>query len=103
VLEDGEKAVRFFENTVDAPALCPDLVLLDLNLPRFRGKYVLSRIRASRCARVPVLIVTSSDSSDDREDMERYGAAAYFRKPSDLAEFMKLGDVVRDLLSPGGV
>src|ERR1700733_3729227 len=90
VVGDGEEAVRLFENAdLDPAASCPDLVILDLNLPRFKGSEVLRRLRASaRCATVPVLVVTSSDSSDDREQMKKLGANGYFRKPSELSEYM---------------
>jgi DNA-binding response OmpR family regulator len=104
VVDDGEKAVRFFETAdLEPTAPCPDLVILDLNLPRFRGSEVLRRLRASaRCGTVPVLVVTSSDSSDDRELMDRLGANGYFRKPSALSEYMKLGQWVRTLLRLDG-
>jgi CheY-like chemotaxis protein len=104
VVDDGEKAVRLFENAdLDPAAPCPDLVILDLNLPRFKGSEVLRRLRASaRCATVPVLVVTSSDSSDDREQMKKLGANGYFRKPSELSEYMKLGQVARGLLKLDG-
>jgi signal transduction histidine kinase len=46
VFEDGEKAVRFFENA-EAPSHYPDLVLLDMNLPRLKGREVLSCIRGA--------------------------------------------------------
>jgi DNA-binding response OmpR family regulator len=100
VVDDGEEAVRLFEKAdLDSTVPCPDLVILDLNLPRFKGSEVLRRLRASaRCANVPVLVVTSSDSSDDREQMNKLGANGYFRKPSELSEFMKLGQVARGLL-----
>jgi DNA-binding response OmpR family regulator len=100
VVDDGEKAVRFFENAdIDSTAPCPDLVILDLNLPRFKGSEVLRRLRASaRCANVAVLVVTSSDSSDDREQMKNLGANGYLRKSSELSEYMKLGELARALL-----
>lgn len=98
VFEDGEKAIRFFENGAQTAAECPDLVLLDINLPRAGGKEVIRRLRLSACREVPVLVMTSSDSAGDRQDMERQGAIGYFRKPSELAEFLKLGEIVRDLL-----
>jgi len=98
VIEDGEKAIRFFESEAETTVSCPDLILLDINLPRFKGKDVLCRIRAGRCCATPVLVVTSSNSPADRDAMRENGAQDYFRKPSDLAEFMTLGDLVRDLL-----
>jgi DNA-binding response OmpR family regulator len=101
VADDGEKAVQFFESAAKNPeAPCPDLVILDINLPRYKGGgEVLRRIRASaRCADAPVIIVTSSDSSRDREDMDRLGANDYFKKPSEFSEYMKLGQRVRAIL-----
>jgi len=100
VIDDGEKAVVFFESAdSDSDAPCPDLVILDLNLPRFKGNEVLRRLRGTiRCAKAPVLVVTSSDSSLEREQMNKLGASGYFRKPSVFAEYMKLGQVVRVLL-----
>ena len=101
VADDGEKAVMFFEQAdADAGAPCPDLILLDINMPRYKGGDILRKLRASaRCKDALVLIVTSSDSQRDREDMEGFGANGYFRKPSEFSEFMKLGPLVRDLLA----
>ncbi len=98
--DDGEKTVRFFEQAdADPAAPCPDLILLDINMPRYKGGEVLRRLRASaRCKNALVVVVTSSDSLRDREDMDDFGADRYFRKPSDFSEFMKLGHLVRELL-----
>src|SRR5580658_2967861 len=61
---DGEKAIEFIEELdTDNARHRPDVVLLDLNLPRKGGARVLERIRQSpNCARIPVVVVTSSDS-----------------------------------------
>jgi DNA-binding response OmpR family regulator len=102
VLDDGEKAVEFITRLdlgLDEGGFQPDLFLLDLNLPRENGSQVLARMRRSvSCARVPVLIVTSSDSPSDKAQAMRLGATQYFRKPSQLDEFLKLGPLVRSLL-----
>lgn len=100
-LDDGEKAIRFFEKAdADPQVPCPRLILLDLNMPRYKGGEILRHIRASaRCRNALVLIVTSSDSQRDREEMRGLGANGYFRKPSQLEEFMKLGLQVRQLLA----
>jgi len=45
-----------------------------------------------------VLVVTSSDSQKDRDEMGQLGVHGYFRKPSEYEEFMKLGPLVRDIL-----
>ena len=99
IVEDGEKAVRLIEEMDSNDTIpCPDVLLLDLNLPKRSGREVLKRMRDSRCGGIPIIIVTSSDSPDDRLETARLGATAYFRKPADLDEFMKVGEVVRRVL-----
>lgn len=104
VVQDGEKAIRFFDQVDhDESAACPVMVILDINLPKRQGGEVLREMRKSRrCANALVLVVTSSDSSRDRDDMARMGANAYFRKPSDYESFLKLGDVASALLERSG-
>jgi len=101
VSEDGEQAIQFIERVDNgAEESKPDVVLLDLNLPRKSGATVLEKIRqSSQFARIPVLVVSSSDSDRDRAQTARLGAAGYFHKPMDLMEFMKLGPVVRETLA----
>lgn len=100
VVNDGEKAIRFFEKIdSDDNLVCPALVILDINLPKKHGGLVLQQMRKSRrCANALVLVVTSSDSARDRETMAKLGANGYFRKPSDYDHFMKLGGLVKELL-----
>ncbi len=100
VVEDGEQAVRFFDQADDDPGMpCPALVILDINLPKKQGSDVLRHMRQSRkCANVPVIAVSTSDSAEDRERMTKLGMDRYFRKPSDYDEFMKLGQIVKALL-----
>jgi chemotaxis family two-component system response regulator Rcp1 len=100
VLSDGKKAIGFVD-AVDADdgAPCPDVVLLDLNLPKKSGDEVLRHLRQSRrCSNARVLIITSSGSPKDRELADGLGATGYFCKPSDYDEFMKLGVIVKELL-----
>jgi CheY-like chemotaxis protein len=104
VAEDGEEAFRIIDQ-LDAgvpngngEALLADIVLLDLNVPRRDGSQVLERLRQSpRLRDVPVVVISSSDSPADRRGALDLGATEYFRKPSTLAEFMKLGALVRRL------
>jgi chemotaxis family two-component system response regulator Rcp1 len=78
----------------------PDLILLDLNLPRVDGGQLLSHIRKSDTfARTPVIVLTSSDSPKDRQMALELGANLYFRKPTDLASFMDLGRIVEETLN----
>ncbi|MCC6587983.1 MAG: response regulator [Bryobacterales bacterium] len=101
VVSDGHAATAFFDTADrDDEFACPDLVLLDLNLPKKPGFEVLRHKLASRrCQNARVVIVTSSDSAKDRAEARALGADAYFRKPSDFEAFMKLGDVVAGLAS----
>lgn len=96
VVEDGQKAIQFFDQ---ADGSCPDLVLLDLNLPLHDGADILKRIRNGRCADTIVVVVTSSASPRDLQEMRELGATTIFKKPLHLSDFMKLGDFVRDLLA----
>jgi len=85
----------------DPSQTCPDLFLIDLNLPRRSGAEILGKIRQSRrCAQVPAIVITSSDSPQDRAKAQELGASFYFRKPADLEKFMTLGGVVRNFLEP---
>jgi CheY-like chemotaxis protein len=102
VASDGEEAIRFIEACgASSAAPLPDLIILDLNLPKNDGTDLLRTIRTKQLfAPIPVVILTSSDSPRDRSLAERLGADAYFTKPSDLDAFL---DVVRELLSYVGV
>ena len=63
VIADGESAINFVDAIDASEQACPDLVILDLKLPRKSGVLVLQHIRASRvCNTVPVVILTSSDN-----------------------------------------
>jgi CheY-like chemotaxis protein len=96
---DGQQAVDFIERAErDPDATCPHFMLLDLNLPKVEGFEILRRVRASeRCGRIPVVVLTSSDSPQDRSQAAKLGAG-YFRKPPSYEEFLKLGGVLRELV-----
>lgn len=101
VFDDGEQGVDFVENMDrDATITRPHLFLLDLNLPKKSGSQILERVRQSMtCSQVPVVILTSSDSHKDKMQAANLKATGYFRKPSRLDDFMKLGPYIRDLLT----
>jgi CheY-like chemotaxis protein len=100
VIGDGDEVLSFINNLdLDSKVPCPDLLLLDLHLPKRDGREILKHLRASeRCGQTPVVVLTSSDSPSDRRDAERNAALHYFRKPSSLEEFMKLGIIVRSVI-----
>jgi CheY-like chemotaxis protein len=96
VKPDGELMLLHIDSIDRGENACPDIVLLDLNLPKASGHSLLKRMRSGGlCQRVPVIVVTSSDSAKDRELAERLGASGYFRKALDFEEFMLLGAVVK--------
>jgi len=100
VLADGERVVQFIQQIdADSSLPCPQLVLLDLNLPKRNGEEILKSLRASeRCGQTPVVILTSSESPRDEANATRYAALHYFRKPASLNQFMQLGDVVNEII-----
>jgi two-component system, chemotaxis family, response regulator Rcp1 len=96
VIADGAKAIDFIVK-IGRPdsAPCPDLMLLDLNLPSADGAEVLRELRKHpQCSSTPVIIVTSSDAPKDRARVAELGISHYFTKPSDWDAFMRLGEVV---------
>ncbi len=100
VARNGEDAWRILETAsrLDSGDV-PDLILLDLNLPRFDGEQILTWLREQDSLReVPIIVLTSSDSQRDRDKAMMLGARIYFRKPTDLHSFMDLGRVVADLM-----
>lgn len=100
VVKDGAAALDFLARMGTTDQLpCPDLLLLDLNLPKVDGAQVLAKFRQHpEGAQTPVIVVTSSDAQRDRELMASLGIARYFLKPSDLEAFMRLGAVVREVV-----
>ena len=100
VATDGAKALDYVAKmgTPNNPP-CPDLMLLDLNLPKVDGPAVLREFRShENCLLTPVIVVTSSDARKDRQGMAELGVSHYFRKPSDLEAYMKLGEIVRQVV-----
>ncbi len=89
--EDGQQALDYLfgEGPDGSPRPLPELVLLDLNLPRVNGLEVLRRIRASERTRtLPVVVLTSSAEEQDLVQSYALGANSYVRKPVSFTEFM---------------
>jgi len=100
VARNGEEAWKLLEAAADLQSPPPDLILLDLNLPRFDGEQILTRLREKETLQhVPIIVLTSSDSQRDRDKAMNLGARIYFRKPTDLQSFMNLGHVVAELMA----
>ncbi|WP_224269563.1 response regulator [Haloprofundus salinisoli] len=91
VVTDGVEALDFlFKRGEYADAPCPDIVLLDLNLPRKNGDEVLEEIRSDAdLAKVPVIILTSSGAESDVAKSYELHANAYLTKPVNPVEFVE--------------
>jgi len=100
VVTDGEQAIRVIARIdADENVPCPQLFLLDLNIPRTSGFEVLARLRGSqRCALVPVIVMTSSAALTDRTTATALRADAYFQKPPSYDAFLKLGALAQRML-----
>jgi two-component system, chemotaxis family, response regulator Rcp1 len=90
------------EQNPDDP-LIPDLIMLDLNTPGPDGFEILARIRSTaKLAGVPVAIVTSSESPDDKRRAALLGATMFIQKPTQLTAFIDdVGKAVKTLLAMG--
>lgn len=100
VVEDVDRAAAYLERVGKFPdAPCPDVMLVDLNLPKASGYELVKMFRAhAECAQAVLIIMTSSDAPSDHQMADELGAAYYFRKPSDLDAFLDLGRIVRNFV-----
>jgi two-component system, chemotaxis family, response regulator Rcp1 len=98
VAADGVEALRFLRREgpyTEAPR--PDVVLLDLNLPKKDGRQVLQEIKADPSLRtIPVVILTSSDAERDIASAYALGANCYVTKPVDLDQFITVVQSIED-------
>jgi chemotaxis family two-component system response regulator Rcp1 len=95
---DGEEAMEFlYQKGKHADAPRPDLILLDLNLPRKDGRAVLEEVKTDEnLKRIPVVILTTS--SDEQDILRSYNlhANCYITKPIDLNQFLKVVKSIED-------
>ena len=94
VARDGVQALEYLFGTGPHEgrdtSVQPEVILLDLKLPKVSGQEVLQRVRADpRTALVPVVILTSSSEEEDFVDSYKGGANSFVRKPIDFEEFKK--------------
>jgi two-component system response regulator len=100
LVTDGQVAVHYLNMIANKMYAAPALVILDLNLPKMSGLEVLRQMRATDgCAKLPVVVFSSSDAARDRAEASRLGANQYIRKPSNLDEFSAVGAILKRLLS----
>lgn len=92
VVSDGESAMAYFRREGEhAEATRPDLVLLDLNLPRMDGREVLAELKADPELRsIPVVVLTTSEAEEDIVRSYDLHANAYVTKPVDFDRFISV-------------
>jgi two-component system, response regulator len=89
IAHDGAEALDFFFGPGAESRPLPQVVLLDLKLPKIDGLEVLQRLRAEERTRLlPVVVLTTSDEQLDVVRSYELGASSYVRKPVDFNEFM---------------
>ena len=100
VIEDGERATAFVRGEGEFAGMSvPDLIVVDLNLPKNDGIQVLEAIRAAKpFANVPVVVTSSSSSPPARLRQEHLQVARYIMKPPDLEEFLQIGLALKEIL-----
>ena len=100
VLKDGAEGLAFARGEDESAR--PDLVVLDLNLPKSGGAEVLRAMKGNPVlASVPVVVMSSSASKAEQAVIANLGAVKYVTKPPDLAGFMKVGEMFREVLLRG--
>lgn len=88
VIKDGKAAIDFFQG-LNSPAAYPDIVLLDINLPKVNGHEVLSFIKTSEALKsIPVIVLTTSSSERDVLLAYSNHANSYITKPINAADFI---------------
>jgi CheY-like chemotaxis protein len=98
VVDDGADAVDFlFQRGRFADAPRPDIILLDLNLPKKDGRQVLSEIKAcSNLAQIPVVVLTTSQAEEDILRAYQLHANCYVAKPVDFHQFLHIISTIEE-------
>jgi two-component system, chemotaxis family, response regulator Rcp1 len=92
VVTDGEEALLFLRKTGQyKDVFTPDIILLDLNLPKKDGREVLSQIKDDPILKlIPVIVLTTSDAEQDIMNMYAHHANCYITKPVDFNQFINV-------------
>ncbi len=101
VAKEGEAALkRLKDKANEKGSPLPDIILLDLNLPKMDGRKVLKELKDDeKLAPIPVIVLTVSKRDKDIARSYNSGAAGYITKPIDFSEFVKTIDVVNNYWS----
>lgn len=100
LFQDGSEIVSYIQKSIPGtPGYAPDLLVLDLNLPKIDGLEILQLIRDSELfANVPIAVLSSSSSARERAKLAAFNICEFIVKPPDLDEYLQIGKIVRGLL-----
>lgn len=97
VAYDGIEAMKILHASENNRSSRPDLMLLDLNLPRMNGREVLAEVKSSPSLKqIPVLVMTSSHADEDIAQAYALNANCYITKPGDLGEYISVVRAIED-------
>ena len=98
VVRDGEEAINFLNTAVSNGGVdLPQLILLDINLPKIDGKEVLQYIKTTpELKKIPVVMLTTSSSELDIVDSYNHHANCFITKPVDLNKFFEVVKMIED-------
>jgi CheY-like chemotaxis protein len=100
-LEDGEEALLFLlRQGKHLQAPIPDLIILDLNMPRMSGAELINRIRKDPTLQtIPVMVLSTSDTLEDKRQMAELGVVLYLTKSSKLTDYYAIGETIKEFLT----
>ncbi len=99
-LQDGGEALALFREVGHTGRIVPDLVILDLNLPKYDGLEILEAVRSNPAfAKLPILVLSSSSSPREISKVQAFGPVRFVHKPVDLDRYLGIGEVIKNFLT----
>jgi len=96
LVKDGGQAMNYLESKINGGYTdLPDLIIMDLNLPKVQGKDLLKAFKEdSTIKKIPIVILTTSSLNADIDECFSYGANAYLIKPIDIIKFFDMMTII---------
>jgi CheY-like chemotaxis protein len=89
VARNGREAIEYLNNCASIPTfVLPDLILLDINLPKLNGHQVLNYCKSSEFKEIPIIILSTSSAQEDILKCYKNYANCYITKPNDVVDYM---------------
>jgi chemotaxis family two-component system response regulator Rcp1 len=99
VITDGAAALTLFREMDPAASTMPDVVVLDLNLPKYDGLEILEVVRSNPSfGDIPIAVLSSSSSPREQARIQNFSRVKYMTKPSDLGQYLAIGQILRDFV-----